>query len=196
MSGSIHWGPHRVRSIHDRIGVASRTARLMLAELRRLLRPHATPAARQRSRSEGAEGLFEYPIAVKARVSARKWIPASEWLQLARASLLRQVWTVCKESISRIRFASANGRYLRIPAKDPRRFGSPSGRRSNRVRFSPLGVPESLKSSEQHLLFVVRHLIEDIHIRFELPALACPSLDREWRSPLQLEQRKARGRYS
>ena len=114
MSGSIHWGPRRVRSIHDRIGVASRTARLMLAELRRLLRPHATPAARQRSRSEGAEGLFEYPIAVKARVSARKWIPASEWLQLARASLLRQVWTVCKESISRIRFASANGRYLRI----------------------------------------------------------------------------------
>ena len=89
-----------------------------------------------------------------------------------------------------------NGRYLRIPAKDPRRFGSPSGRRSNRVRFSPLGVPESLKSSEQHLLFVVRHLIEDIHIRFELPALACPSLDREWRLPLQLEQRKARGRYS
>jgi|SRR5277367_3866299 hypothetical protein len=87
-------------------------------------------------------------------------------------------------------------RYLRIPAKDPRRFGSPSGRRSNRVRFSPLGVPESLKSSEQHLLFVVRHLIEDIHIRFELPALACPSLDREWRLPLQLEQRKARGRYS
>jgi hypothetical protein len=60
----------------------------MLAELRRLLRPHATPAARQRSRSEGAEGLFEYPIAVKARVSARKWIPASEWLQLARASAL------------------------------------------------------------------------------------------------------------
>jgi hypothetical protein len=56
---------------------------------------------------------------------------------------------------------------LRIPAKDPRRFGSPSGRRSNRVRFSPLGVPESLKSSEQHLLFVVRHLIEDIHIRFD-----------------------------
>jgi hypothetical protein len=89
-----------------------------------------------------------------------------------------------------------NDRYLRIPAKDPRRFGSPSGRRSNRVRFSPLGVPESLKNSEQHLLFVVRHLIEDIHIRFELPALACPSLDREWRLPLQLEQRKARGRYS
>ena len=57
-----------------------------------------------------------------------------------------------------------NDRYLRIPAKDPRRFGSPSGRRSNRVRFSPLGVPESLKSSEQHLLFVVRHLIEDIHV--------------------------------
>ena len=79
---------------------------------------------------------------------------------------------------------------MRIPAKDPRRFGSPSGRRSNRVRFSPLGVPESLKNSEQHLLFVVRHLIEDIHIRFELPALACPSLDREWRLPLQLEQRK------
>src|ERR1700733_4694808 len=94
------------------------------------------------------------------------------------------------------RRATRNNHYLRIPAKDPRRFGSPSGRRSNRVRFSPLGVPESLKNSEQHLLFVVRHLIEDIHIRFELPALACPSLDREWRLPLQLEQRKARGRYS
>ena len=52
--------------------------------------------------------------------------------------------------------------YLRIPAEDPHRFGSDSGHLvadpiGHQVRFSPLSVPESLKSSERRLLLVVGH---------------------------------------
>jgi hypothetical protein len=44
----------------------------------------------------------------------------------------------------------------------PRRFWSDAGhlvadRMGHEVTFSPLGVPESLKSSEHRLLLVVRH---------------------------------------
>jgi hypothetical protein len=41
-----------------------------------------------------------------------------------------------------------------------------SGRRpiGHQVRFSPLGVPESLKSSEHRFLLIVRHLIDHAHI--------------------------------
>jgi hypothetical protein len=49
---------------------------------------------------------------------------------------------------------SANDLCLRIPAEDPRRFGSDSCHMvadpiGHQVRFSPLGVPESLKSGEE-----------------------------------------------
>jgi hypothetical protein len=51
---------------------------------------------------------------------------------------------------------SGNDRYLRIPAEDPRRFGSDSGHLiadpiGYDVMFSPLGVPESLKSSARRV---------------------------------------------
>ena len=62
-----------------------------------------------------------------------------------------------------------NDRYLRIPAEDPRRFGSDSGHLvadpiGHQVRFSPLGVPVSLKSSEHRFLLVVGHLIKHAHV--------------------------------
>jgi hypothetical protein len=63
--------------------------------------------------------------------------------------------------------------YLRIPAEDPRRFGSDSGHLvadpiGYEVRFSQLVVPESLKSSEHNALLVVRHLIEEAHVGGDL----------------------------
>jgi hypothetical protein len=58
---------------------------------------------------------------------------------------------------------------LRIPAEDPRRFGSDSGYLvadpiGHQVRFSPLGAPESVKSSEHRFLLVVGHLIKYAHV--------------------------------
>ena len=62
--------------------------------------------------------------------------------------------SVCSGSFCPVRHAVGNGRCLRIPAEHLRRFGSDSGQLvadpiGHQVRFSPLGVPESLKSSEE-----------------------------------------------
>jgi hypothetical protein len=58
----------------------------------------------------------------------------------------------------------------------------PSGRRSNRydVMFSPLGVPESLKSSEHRFLLVVGHLIKHAHVGLDRLHRLAPILRRAW----------------
>jgi hypothetical protein len=81
--------------------------------------------------------------------------PGAPSLPLNRSYLVRNDW------------------YLRIPAEDPRRFGSDSGNLvadpiGHQVRFSPLGVPDSLKSSEHNALLLVRHLIEEAHVGGDL----------------------------
>jgi hypothetical protein len=78
-----------------------------------------------------------------------------------------------------------NDRYLRIPAEDPRRFGSDSGHLiadpiGYDVMFSPLGVPESLKSSEHRFLLVVGHLIKHAHVGLDRLHRLAPILRRAW----------------
>jgi hypothetical protein len=66
------------------------------------------------------------------------------------------------------------------PATDPRRLGPESGHLvadpiGHQVRFSPLGVPESLKSSEHRFLLVVGHLIKQADVGLDcLHRLAPP----------------------
>jgi hypothetical protein len=54
---------------------------------------------------------------------------------------------------------SGNDRCLRIPAEDPRRFGSDSGHLvadpiGHQVRFAPLGVPKSRQCGEHNALLL------------------------------------------
>ena len=89
-------------------------------------------------------------------------------LRLSRATRRHQP-NVPVGSIDPFARPSPNGRYVSIPVEDPRRFGSDSGHLvadpiGHQVRFSPLGVPESLKSSEHRFLLFVRHLIDHAHI--------------------------------
>jgi hypothetical protein len=66
--------------------------------------------------------------------------------------------------------------------KTPRRFvghlvADPIG---HQVRFSPLGVPESLKSSEHRFLLVVGHLIKHAHVGLDRLHRLAPILRRAW----------------
>ena len=69
------------------------------------------------------------------------------------------------------------------PAEDPRRLGPESGHLvadpiGHQVRFSPLGVPESLKSSEHQFLLVVGHLIKHADVGLDcLHRLAPTSIE-------------------
>jgi hypothetical protein len=82
---------------------------------------------------------------------------------------------------------SGNVRYLCIPTEDPRPFGSDSRHLvadpiGYRVRFSPLDVPESLKSSKYGPLFIIGHAIQNAHIRIDCV---------RWLAPVSIENGNA-----